>query len=60
MSNGKKAVLDVTHVSTRNGSSFRVTLPRKVVEHIGLTSEDNVIVFFLEDGKIVLDKLRQL
>ncbi len=60
MNNGKRSVLDVTHISSRNGTSFRVTLPRKVVESIGLTPEDNVVVFFLENGKVVLEKLKEI
>ncbi len=60
MSNGKRSILDVTHISTRNGTSFRVTLPRKVVDSIGLTPQDNVVVFFLEDGKVILDKLKEI
>lgn len=58
MGNEKGVVLDYTRVSTRKGNSYRITLPRKVVENIGLTPEDNVVVFYLEDGKLKLDRVR--
>lgn len=58
MADNKRTILDVTHLSSRNGTSYRITLPKKVVECIGLTQEDNVVVFLLENGKIVLDKVR--
>ncbi len=53
----KKSIIDVTHVSTRTGNSFRITLPRKVVEIMGLTTEDNILMFAHEDGKVILEKL---
>lgn len=53
----RKTIIDVTHVSTRTGNSFRITLPKKVVEIMGLTTEDNILMFTNEDGKVVLEKL---
>lgn len=53
----RKTIIDVTHVSTRTGNSFRITLPRKVVELMGLTVKDNILMFTHEDGKIILEKL---
>ncbi len=53
----RKSVIDVTHVSTRVGNSYRITLPKKVVEIMGLTVEDNILMFTNDDGKIVLEKL---
>ena len=52
-----KSIVDVTHVSTRTGNSFRITLPKKVIEIMGLTTEDNILMFAHEDGKIILEKL---
>ena len=52
-----KSIVDVTHVSTRTGNSFRITLPKKVIEIMGLTTEDNILMFANEDGKIILEKL---
>lgn len=57
MTSTRKSIIDVTHVSTRTGNSYRITLPKKVVEIMGLTSEDNVLMFTHEDGKVVLEKL---
>ncbi len=53
----KKSIIDVTHVSTRAGNSYRITLPKKVAEIMGLTVEDNILMFTNDDGKIVLEKL---
>lgn len=57
---GKRTIVDITHVSSL-GTSFRITLPKKVAESIGLTKDDNIVVFYKdEDGSISLDKLRQV
>jgi bifunctional DNA-binding transcriptional regulator/antitoxin component of YhaV-PrlF toxin-antitoxin module len=53
----RKTIIDVTHVSTRTGNSYRITLPKKVVEIMGLTVDDNILVFTHEDGRIMLEKL---
>ena len=54
-----RKIIDVTHISSR-GASYRITLPKKVATQLSLTSEDDIIVFYKEDqGKIVLDKLKQ-
>lgn len=54
----KSSILDVAHVSSRNGTSYRVTLPKSVVNLIDLTPDDPVVVFYLKNGKLVLDKLK--
>ena len=55
--NGRK-ILDVTHISSR-GTSYRITLPKKVAAQLNLSSEDDIIIFYQEDlGKITLEKLR--
>ncbi len=56
MRNGEKRNLDFAHVSGGNGSSYRITLPRSVVESIGLTEDDRIVVFYLENGKLVLER----
>lgn len=53
----RKTIIDVTHVSTRTGNSYRITLPRKVVDIMGITPQDNVLMFTLDDGKVILEKL---
>lgn len=55
-----RTIVDVTHVSSR-GTSFRITLPKKVAESIHLTGNGDIVIFYREeDGKIVLDRLKQL
>lgn len=56
----KRSIIDVTHVSSR-GSSYRITLPRRVAESIDLEGADDIVVFYrYDDGRIVIDKLKQL
>lgn len=56
--NGRK-ILDVTHISSR-GSSYRITLPKKVAAQLSLSNEDDIVVFYQEgEGKIFLEKLKQ-
>lgn len=59
MSNSKRTFLDVSHVSTRSGNSYRLTLPKKVVKSLDLKKSDSILIFSIEDGKIILEKLRQ-
>ena len=55
--NGRK-ILDVTHISSR-GSSYRITLPKKVAAKLSLSSDDDIIIFYQEEeGKISLEKLK--
>lgn len=49
-------LLDVTHVS-RKASSLRISIPKKVAERLGLEPE-NVLGFYLSDGKIVIEKIK--
>jgi antitoxin component of MazEF toxin-antitoxin module len=60
MKTPKRTVLGISNAASRTGNSFRVTLPRKVVERMGLTTDENIVVFVLEDEKIVLEKLKHL
>ncbi len=54
-----RKILDVTHISSR-GSSYRITLPKKVATQLSLSSEDDIIVFFQDGpGKIYLEKLKR-
>lgn len=50
-----KELIDVSHVSKR-GSSLRITVPRKVTNVLALSAEE-IIGFYLEDGKVVIEKL---
>ena len=49
-------LLEVTHVS-RRGSSLRITLPKIVGEKLG-TSPGDVVGFYEEDGKIMIQKMK--
>ena len=49
-------VIDVSHISSR-GSSFRITLPRKVIAKMGL-DKDDIVTFVEKDGEIVLRKIK--
>lgn len=53
---GIMKVLDVTHISSR-GSSFRITLPKKVIKKLGLT-EDDIITFVEDDRRIYIESLK--
>ena len=44
--------LDVTHISPR-GSSYRITLPLKVVKKLGL-NPDGIVAFGEHDGEVVV------
>ncbi len=49
-------ILDVTHISTR-GSSYRITLPRKVMKKLGL-AEDDFLTFIEDGGRIYIEPLK--
>ena len=49
-------ILDVSHISSR-GSSFRITLPSKIIKKFGLMPDD-LIVYGEKDGEIVLRKMK--
>lgn len=51
----KKSIIDVTHISGR-GSSYRITLPKRVIKKLDL-SDDDIIVFYDDDG-VKIDKIR--
>lgn len=53
---GIMKVLDVTHISAR-GSSFRITLPKKVIKKMDL-KEDDIITFVEKEGEVVLRKMK--
>ena len=44
------------HISSR-GSSFRITLPVKIIKKLGLNPDD-LIVYGENDGEIVLRKMK--
>ena len=52
---GIMKVLDVTHISSR-GSSFRITLPKKIIKKLGL-NEDDIITFYEDGNRVYIDKL---
>lgn len=60
MEQGKKVILDVAHIKSRDGNSLRITIPRKVAEKLELTRDDNVVVFTIDDGRICIEKLKQI
>lgn len=60
MEQAKKVIIDVAHIKSRDGNSLRITLPKKVAEKLELTSEDNVVVFTMDEGKICIEKLKQI
>ena len=49
-------VLDVTHISSR-GSSFRITLPKKIIKKMDL-KEDDIITFIEDQGRVYIEALR--
>ena len=52
----KKEIMDVTHVYVR-GNSYRITVPRKGGEEIGLV-DGSLLSFMREDGKIFIENLQ--
>lgn len=50
----KKKLIDVTHISSR-GSSYRITLPKRVINRLDLKDDD--IIAFYEDGGVKIDKI---
>ncbi len=50
-----KQLIDVSHLSKR-GSSMRMTVPKKVQATLGVSEED-IVGFYEEDGKIFLKKI---
>ncbi len=50
-------ILDTTHISSR-GSSFRITLSKKVINKMDL-KEDDIITFVEKDGEVVLRKMEE-
>ena len=53
---GDGVLLDVSHASKR-GTSIRISIPRKVVEKLGIGPED-IIGFYLIEGRVLIEKLR--
>lgn len=51
----KKKLIDVAHISSR-GSSFRITLPKRVIHRLDL-NEDDIIAFYEDDG-VKIDKIQ--
>ena len=52
--NTEKELIEITRASKR-GSSFRITLPKKIAEKL-LVGEGQFLGFYLENGKVVIDK----
>ncbi|MCL4337427.1 MAG: AbrB/MazE/SpoVT family DNA-binding domain-containing protein [Candidatus Thermoplasmatota archaeon] len=51
----KKKLIDVTHISSR-GSSYRITLPKRVISRLNL-KDDDIIAFYEDDG-VKIDKIQ--
>ena len=52
----ERTLIDVSHTSKR-GSSLRITVPKKVVQKLGLEPE-HVVGFYLDCEKIVVERIR--
>lgn len=53
-----RAVVEISHVSAV-GSSFRITLPKKIVNMLDLSDDDNIVIFYKEEnGSITLERLK--
>lgn len=52
---GPMKLIDVVHVSSK-GTSFRVTVPRKVTKYLGLEDQD-ILAFYYDNGGVVVKKL---
>lgn len=50
----KKLLLDVAHITSR-GTSYRITLPQKIVKKLNL-DPDGIVAFYDDDG-VKLEKL---
>lgn len=51
----KRKLIDVTHISSR-GTSYRITLPRKIIKRLDL-KEDDIVAFYEDDG-VKIDKIQ--
>lgn len=51
----RKPIIDVTHISAR-GTSYRITIPKKVIKRLNL-SEDDIIAFYEDEG-VKIDKIQ--
>lgn len=49
-------IINVTHTFSRR-SLFRITLPKKIIESLSLSSND-IVTFIEKDGKKVLRKMK--
>ena len=50
----REKILDVTHVSAR-GTSYRITIPGKIAERLGLGDGDTLM--FTDDNGVKISKL---
>ncbi len=51
-----RTLIDVSHVSKKS-KSLRITLPKKVIDELRIQPSE-ILGYYLEDGKIVLEKLK--
>ncbi|MFG1449491.1 MAG: AbrB/MazE/SpoVT family DNA-binding domain-containing protein [Thermoplasmataceae archaeon] len=51
----KRTLIDVAHITSR-GTSYRITIPQRVVKKLNLGPED--IVAFYDDDGVKIDKLQ--
>lgn len=51
-----RALMDVAHVSSK-GTSFRITIPRKVVKMLDLKDQD-IIAFYREGSRVIIESLK--
>lgn len=52
----ERTLIDVSHTSKR-GSSLRITVPKKVVQKLGLEPE-HVVGFYLDGEKVVVERIK--
>ncbi len=51
-----KTLIDVSHVSKKS-KSLRITIPKKVIDELRIQPSE-ILGYYLEDGKIVLEKIK--
>lgn len=42
--------------ASKNGKTYRVSIPAEMVREMGVTEEDRGVVLTCEDGKIIIEK----
>ena len=53
-----KRLIDVSHVSVKDGKSIRITVPQSVAEILNLRHRD-IIGYYEENGNVVISRINQ-